>query len=840
MQRFMIDRTLLSCTALVLLVTLRSAGATTTEGLADYRRHHLEGRSIVVTSAADQKLRLTPYGPYMVRVQAVRKGEVFLPDDHYEMVQSHDWPDTLRVSDRQGSLRLESGSPDGIALEVAKTPLRIAVYQRGRGGPLLAEEDGIRWEGDHVSEAFVHDESEHFTGLGHGAYGSAQSIDLKGQVLRRNYGSEHGHQAPLIVPFLLSSRGYGVFLNSSFPNSFDLGHAGSYAFSLEGTGHGARIDFFVIVGPRFPQLLDRYTRLTGRPRLPPLSVFGLALSDKGHDHTSSTPSDETWWKRKVAEHRRAGFPLDHLVNDNRWRAGGGERCVSYFDWDRGRFPDPAEYQRWLRANGLTATLDFNRCIASRSEGWRPSFNIPATVGIEFGDSQPDLTREDVRSWFWGLFWDKTLNPALGYPGDALWIDEFDELGHVPDDMILGNGRRWVEMKNYWFFLIAKALVQEGWDRSLGAARRPFVWVRGMTAGAQRYATLWSGDIRPHYEDMKAQVRALQLAGLSGFPYWGHDAGGFYDGERHTGPDDNMYRQWAMAFGSFSPFWKPHGMGHSRWPSDRSADARRDARTYGELRYKLMPYIYSYAHEAHATGVPMARAMVVDHQDDPVAWRSDLQYMWGREILVAPNSSDGDPVSVWLPPGAWYDFWDDTRYTGNRTIRYPAPVGKLPIFVRAGSILPMADPAAATAFIRRDRRTIHIYPGKDATFDLYEDDGVTEAYRVRGEFRRTQLRYREAERSLRIAAAVGAYAGATTERSYRVEYHGLSRPACVEINGRDVPLVDAEPEALAIGGGVMWDGVRRVLTAIIKSTSVHQSTSVKVVNGCRPVRRPSRH
>ena len=160
----------------------------------------------------------------------------------------------------------------------------------------------------------------------------------------------------------------------------------------------------------------------------------------------------------------AGFPLDHLVNDNRWRAGGGQRCVSYFDWDRGRFPDPAEYQRWLKANGLTATLDFNRCIASRSDGWKPSFNIPSTEGMELGDSVPALPRAEVRSWFWGLFWGKALDPALGYPGDALWIDEFDELGPAPDDTILGNGRRLVEMKNYWFFLIAKALVQEGWDR----------------------------------------------------------------------------------------------------------------------------------------------------------------------------------------------------------------------------------------------------------------------------------------------------------------------------------------------------------------------------------------
>ena len=119
---------------------------------------------------------------------------------------------------------------------------------------------------------------------------------------------------------------------------------------------------------------------------------------------------------------------------------------------------------------------------------------------------------------------------------------------------LGNGHLWGEMKNYYPFLIAKSLVQEGWDKQLAPARRPFVWVRGMTAGAQRYATLWTGDIKPTNEDMRSQIIAMQLAGLSGFPFEGHDAGGFYDWDSKKGPDENLYKRWSMAMGCFSPFW----------------------------------------------------------------------------------------------------------------------------------------------------------------------------------------------------------------------------------------------------------------------------------------------
>ena len=164
----------------------------------------------------------------------------------------------------------------------------------------------------------------------------------------------------------------------------------------------------------------------------------------------------------------------------------------------------------------------------------------------------------------------------------------------------------------------------------------------MTAGAQRYATLWSGDIKPSYNEMKSQIRGMQLAGLSGFPFWGHDAGGFYDWDKKIGPDDNMYRQWSMAFGSFTPFWKPHGFGKSRWPLDRSSDAQKDALTYGRLRYALMPYTYTYAHLAYETGVPIARAMVIDYRTNPLAWKHDLEYMWGRTYWLLPTRRMENP------------------------------------------------------------------------------------------------------------------------------------------------------------------------------------------------------
>jgi alpha-D-xyloside xylohydrolase len=783
------------------------------ETLGNYDRRHARERGIEFVTSEGARLRITPYGSGIVRVQAARDGEEFFPDDRYEMVESHAWGGKFSIVDLGSAFTLRPSEPGMLTLRVSKRPMRITFFEKGRRGPVLTESRGTWWGEGRTGSAFVPDSTEHFTGLGHGFFGRSGGLDLRGKEVQRNYGSAHGDQAPLIVPFYLSSRGYGVFLNSTFPHSFSFGKDGLYGFSLQGDG---RMDYFVIAGPAFSSILDRYTQLTGRPRFPPLAVFGLGLSDKANDEKSSDPSDEAWWKKKVETHRNAGFPLDHLINDNRWRAGGGKRCDSYFDWDSTRFPDPAEYKRWAAARGLIVTLDFNRCIADRSEGWKRSFNIPVTEGIDHGESAPDFTRRDVREWFWGLHWKKSLDPALGYPGDALWIDEFDEMGNAPGAMILGNGRTWGEMKNYWFFLIAKALVQEGWDTKLTPGKRPFVWVRGMTAGAQRYATLWSGDIRPTYVDMQEEVRGMQLAGLSGFPFWGHDAGGFSDREDGKGPDELMYRRWAMAMGSFSPFWKPHGTGESRWPLDRASGSQADARTFTGLRYSLIPYTYTCAHEASAHGMPIARAMVLERQNDPAAWRSDLQYMWGAGLLVAPNCSAGDSVSVWLPEGKWFDFWDEARCPGGRTIEYASPGGKLPLFVKTGSIIPMAEPALSMSSVHRDTLIIHVYTGASGRFSLYEDDGTSERYRT-GESRTTEITWSEPAAMLSIAPSAGTYAGAPSRRVYRAVFHGFPRVHPVEVNGR-----------LLKGADVTWDGHRLSVNA--GSAPVTEGMHLRITGG----------
>lgn len=736
-------------------------------------------KSITFTNKQGFQLRLTPYGSAIVRAQYALPDESFLPDDYYEMVATHNWEGKLKVKKSKKNYIISIVGNKSLRVFVNKKTL-VVDYQR-YGVSVLKQNKGFYYSQGALRVDFNFDEAEQFTGLGHSYFGRAASINLKGKQHQRNYGADYSEQAPLIVPYYMSSKGYGIFLNSTFENIFNLGENNIYEIGINTARFKGQMDYFYIDGPTLQEVLSNYVSLTGKPRLPQKSIFGLQLSDKGHDHNSASPSNEYWWKNYIETHKAMRFPLDHVVNDNRWRAGGGKRCESRIEWDAERYPDPSEFKKWLDQEGLTLTIDFNRCIGQYSEGWKPTFNIPVTDNINFKNSAPDLTNSEFRQWFWNILYSKLLAPSLKYPGDGLWIDEFDEMGKAPKDMILSNGRSSLEMRNYWFYLIAKALVKEGWDQQIGEAKRPYVWVRGMTAGAQRYATLWSGDIKPNYEEMKLQIRGMQLAGLSGFPYWGHDAGGFYDWTNQTGPNEAMYQKWSMGMGVFSPIWKPHGMGQSRWPMDRSKKSQRIAKKYADLRYQLMPYTYTIAYEAHQKGVPMVRAMVLDYGQNPKAWQQDLQYTWGKDLLIAPMCTKENIVDLWLPTGGWYDYWNETFYDSETEISYQTAVDEYPIFVKSGAIIPTTRPVASVANLVEEELIIHVYTGANGAFVMYEDDGVTEKFRTKNEYRLTKMNYDDTQRKLIISAAEGSFEKAHTERSFTFVFHGIGTQSSVFVN-----------------------------------------------------------
>ena len=879
------------------LVVAPSRARATTPQLGDYASHVADGRGFIVTTQDGQRLRITPYGDSIVRVQGASAAGTFTADDRYQMVLRHDQGGALTATDAAASVTLAGPK---MQVVVSKSPVRVDV--RANGASLLAEGPafglatgdrplrltvngalvqaampypvtgawtswststamvtlkaganavrltaaganggnvdslyigGITYEaesgtrqgaafgnqnagytgsgyvdfqndandyveftvsvaqagtfpidiryanGASAAELFTPQPGEHYFGLGYGGFGRVGSLDLRGQTITRN----REYQAPILAPFFLSSRGYGVFVNSTWDNSFSFTD-NAYGFTLA----GGQVDYFVLLGPELGDVLDRYTQLTGRPRLPPLAAFGLGLSDKLDD---TLPSDEAWWKDKIQKMRDGKWPFDLVIHDNSWRGGK----TAAWQWATDRYHDPTEYESFCQSVGIANQLDFNRADDTLSEGWKPAYLLPGTTDY------PDFSSPLVRQWFWSLLSTKSFDPQLKYPGDFLWLDE-------PDDPVtptgpLADGRLWVEGGNYYFFQELQA-VGEGWEATFKGKKRPYVMMRGATAGAQRWGTVWSGDIDDTYAEMKLQIRGMLAAGLSGFPFWAHDAGGF-----KTLPSDSMYRQWAVAMGSFTPMWKPHGIG-LRFPWQFSQAAQDDMRAYGALRMQLLPYLYTAAWRAASTGLPMARAMVLDYRTVADAWTADQQYMWGDALLVAPDTSDGGgTVNPWLPPGDWYGYWDEAKHAGGARITVPTKIGQLPLFVKAGAIVFGALPSLGTKTWDRTVRVLDVYAGADGKATQFEDDGQSDGYQ-NGQRALTAMTFTDAATRLELAADDGTYPGAPTSRAYHVRIHGLAGSIDLQVNG--------------VAANGTWDAQKKVLSL----ETLALPTSAKVV------------
>jgi alpha-glucosidase len=308
-------------------------------------------------------------------------------------------------------------------------------------------------------------------------------------------------------------------------------------------------------------------------------------------------------------------------------------------------------------------------------------------------------------------------------------------------------------------------------------RRPFIITRAAYAGTQRYAMVWTGDNASSWEQLGDSVQMLLNLGLSGFPFCGSDAGGFLD---NCTPE--LYVRW-MQLAAFTPFFRNHSMtgtlAHEPWGFGPATEAR--VRSAIELRYQLLPYWYCLFAEAHRTGTPSMRPLVWSYQHDPVAAACGDQFLLGPFLMVAPVLRQGAVArSVYLPEGVWFDFWTGRRQVGPGHRVAEAPLDRLPLYVRGGAILPMADLRQHTSGPPEGRINLHLWPGGTGELDWYEDDGTTPRY-ADGAFHLRTLRWTGT--TLSVGSVQGEFASRV--RDWRLVVHGFQRrptfdPACSEV------------------------------------------------------------
>jgi alpha-D-xyloside xylohydrolase len=480
------------------------------------------------------------------------------------------------------------------------------------------------------------------------------------------------------VPFFLSSRGYGVFVNHTSPITYELGSPSlqTAAFQVE----DPYLDYFLIYGPGPKEILDRYTDLTGKSPLPPLWSFGMWMSRCRYATRAQV-------EEVVEGLRERSIPCDVINLDPRWLKETKIRVVPGCDfvWNDEDFPDRAGFVRWLSERGVKLCLWENPYIWEGTpmyeEGRKRGYlvrtkggGLAQPVGYPYA-GLPDFTNPQAVRW-----WQDKHRPLLR---DGVLAFKPDYGDTVPEDALFADGRSGKEVHNAYMLLLNRAtfdVIEQ--ERGQG-----LVWARSGYAGSQRYPVNWTGDTPSSFDGMASAQRAGLSLSLSGIPFWGHDIGGFWPGGKVDALTPELYIRWAQ-FGLLSSHARFHGTS-PREPWAHGEQAVAIVRKFTRLRYRLLPYLYALAQEACRTGVPVVRPMFVEYPDDPSAYHTELQYMLGHYLLVAPIFNEGGRCRFYLPPGSWYDFWTGERLEGPVHREVTAPLDRVPLFVRGDSILPLA-------------------------------------------------------------------------------------------------------------------------------------------------------
>ena len=470
------------------------------------------------------------------------------------------------------------------------------------------------------------------------------------------------------IPFFLSSNGYGMFVHTSAPLSFDFGKY----YDAHNTIYSGdeNLDLFVFLGdPK--EVLTEYTALTGRSPVPPLWSFGFWMSRATYNSEQQV--------REVARQLRARqLPSDVIHLDTGWFE---TEWRSDYIFSATRFPDPAKFMSDLKQQGFHISLWQYPYFTSKNELWKEIVARGYHVKNESGqlpseDATLDMSNPEAVKWY-----QKKVVDLLKLGVGAIKID-FGEQAPLTGQYASGMSG-WYEHNLYP--LRYNKIVGEVTKETTG---ENIVWARSAWAGSQRYPVHWGGDAENTDSAMAASLRGGLSFGLSGFTYWSHDVGGFVQ----RAPRD-LYRRW-MAWGVLSSHTRAHGI-PPREPWEYDAALTDDFRRALNLRYSLMPYIYAQAKDSSARGFPMLRPLFLEYPNDPGSWTIDDQYLFGSDLLVAPLFTNADRRRVYLPPGAWIDYQSGRVYQG--AAWHEIQAGQIPIvlLVRNHSVLPHIKVAQST-------------------------------------------------------------------------------------------------------------------------------------------------
>lgn len=676
----------------------------------------------------------------------------------------------VRVNKADGTLRFLTR--DGNELLAEQGAPSFSLYEQG------ADKGDYR-----IRQTFTLDKDEAIYGLGQLQTGKMSQRDQAKYLIQSNLED--------VVTFFQSVKGYGVYWDNYSPTTF-TDNAGGTTFDSE---VGGFLDYYFMYGGNGDGVVAEMRTLTGQVPMFPLWTYGFWQSKERYKSQNETVG-------VVRKYRELGVPLDGIIQD--WQYWGSNYLWNAMEFLNSEFWNPQKMlddihamnahamisvwssfgpmtkpYRELKAGGML--LDFNTWPPSGSDKWPPVMDYPSGVRVY------DAYHPQARDIYW-----KYLEKGIFSLGmDAWWMDSTDpdHLDIKPSDYdnptYLGTFRK---VRNAYPLMAVGGVYDH--QRAATSDKRVFILTRSAFAGQQRYgANTWTGDISASWDTFKRQIPAGLNFSLCGIPHWNTDIGGFFLGNYPQKTLDPDYRElhvrW-MQFGTFCPMMRSHGADAAReiWQFGKKGEPYYDAiEKYINLRYSLLPYIYSTSWQVTRHQASFLRALSMDFPADRRVWDMGSEYMFGASFLVCPvtdpmytrmegenrvpDFSQVKNAEVYLPEGAaWYDFWTNERLEGGQTVEKAAPLDILPLYVKAGSIVPRGPQVQYATEKPWDNLEVWVYPGADGSFCLYEDEFDNYNYE-QGAYTEISMRWDDSSRTLTIDARQGSYKGMLETRRFTV-------------------------------------------------------------------------
>ncbi|MBK6962814.1 MAG: glycoside hydrolase family 31 protein [Bacteroidales bacterium] len=731
------------------------------------------------------KAEITVFGEGIFRMRIVK--DAFQEDFSYAVSGK---PEICEVKLQESNEKLTLSTAK-LKLEINRNPVRFAFYTPD--GKLINTDDqafGTSWIGTEVTTYKQLQPGERFIGLGE----KTGNLDRSGSAYD-NWNTDNPRYGPnddplyVTIPFYMGLHNglvYGIFMDNTHRSRFNFG-ASNNRFSSFSADDG-EMDYYFIHETDVAGIIQDYTQLTGRMTMPPLWALGYQQC-----RWSYFPDTEVL--NVVKNFRDRKIPLDVIYLDIHYMD-----AYKIFTWHPTRFSNPQKLLSDLKSMGVHTTVIVDPGIKVEKGYAAYEDGLKKDMFIKYPDGQvytaqvwpgwchfPDFTKPAAREWWGNNFSGLVASGVEGFWNDMNEIASWGG-GYTPHLVELdweGKKTAYRQAKNVYGMQMARS-TYEG-TRKLMNNQRPLILTRAGYAGLQRYTALWTGDNQASEEHMMLGTRLLNSLGLSGVSFTGVDVGGF---SKDATP--SLFARW-IGVGAFSPFFRSHTHydTKSAEPWAYGETVENISRNYIQLRYKLLPYIYSAFHESVETGMPVNRSLAINYTFDEKIYHYiyQNQYLFGPSIMVAPTESTRDLVKVYLPEGEWYDLHSGVKHQGNSEITAECPVHILPLFIKAGSVIPMQKGVQSTSEDAGDVLYLHIFNGNSGSdFVYYEDDGSSYNYE-KGAFYRRMITFDPEKKQLKLHAKEGSYN--SHFRKVQLILHGFPENSAFRLNNGNLAFSKGE-------------------------------------------------